>query len=68
MAATRINKGGVPLWHAALCSDLEVAGRNFEEIFQHLKKTLERFLALEKIRAILENGPVPCCHTVVWQR
>ena len=60
IAATGINKGGggghVPLmWPAALCSGLaalsrHVAGRNFEEILQHLKtkqkknkkKTLKR--------------------------
>ena len=31
--------GGVPLmWSAALRSDFHAAGRNFEEILQHLKK------------------------------
>ena len=47
----RNQQGGcVPfMWPAALCSglaDFHVAGRNFEEILQHLKKkkkTLERF-------------------------
>ena len=70
MAATRINKGGVPLWHAALFSDLEAAGQeqNIEEIFQHLKKSTRKISSARKNKSDSGGMGVPCCNTVVWQR
>ena len=88
MVETRINKGGVSLSgglrpFVVFWQPFHLAGQNFEEILQHLKKNTKRFcsslnvmvdyLCVQRgLECVLERQRAilddRCHHKVVWQR
>ena len=52
MAATRINKGGCGMQpFVVICQHFSVAGRNFEEILQHLKERTRKISSTGKAKS-----------------